>query len=143
MLQKYTRDFNVLNAKNHAREAEIVAQAGKKGAITIATNMAGRGTDIMLGGNAEFMAKAQMRREHFCENLLDPEKPQEADPNAVELRLTEADGHGDTHDEKILAVRKREEELYAQYKTAPTEEQREQARQEYLDRKGMQESFRW
>ena len=50
MLQKYTRDFNVLNAKNHEREAEIVAQAGKKGAITIATNMAGRGTDIMLGG---------------------------------------------------------------------------------------------
>ena len=60
MLQKYTRDFNVLNAKNHEREAEIVAQAGKKGAITIATNMAGRGTDIMLGGNAEYMAKAQM-----------------------------------------------------------------------------------
>ena len=59
MLQKYTRDFNVLNAKNHEREAEIVAQAGKKGAITIATNMAGRGTDIMLGGNAEYMAKAQ------------------------------------------------------------------------------------
>ena len=70
MLQKYTRDFNVLNAKNHEREAEIVAQAGKKGAITIATNMAGRGTDIMLGGNAEYMAKAQMRKEHFCEKLL-------------------------------------------------------------------------
>ena len=143
MLQKYTRDFNVLNAKNHEREAEIVAQAGKKGAITIATNMAGRGTDIMLGGNAEFMAKAQMRREHFCENLLDPEKPQDADPNAVELLLTEADGHGDTNDEKILAVRKRFEELYAQYKTAPTEEQREQARQEYLDKRGVPESFRW
>lgn len=75
MLQKYTRDFNVLNAKNHEREAEIVAQAGKKGAITIATNMAGRGTDIMLGGNAEYMAKAQMRKEHFCEKLLNPEKP--------------------------------------------------------------------
>ena len=89
MLQKYTRDFNVLNAKNHEREAEIVAQAGKKGAITIATNMAGRGTDIMLGGNAEFMAKAQMRKEHFCENLLDPEKPQDADPNAVEFLLTD------------------------------------------------------
>ncbi len=73
MLQRHTRDFNVLNAKNHEREAEIVAQAGKKGAITIATNMAGRGTDIMLGGNAEFMAKAQMRKEHFCENLLNPD----------------------------------------------------------------------
>ena len=125
MLQKYTRDFNVLNAKNHEREAEIVAQAGKKGAITIATNMAGRGTDIMLGGNAEFMAKAQMRREHFCENLLDPEKPQDADPNAVELLLTEADGHGDTDDEKILAVRKRFEELYAQYKPAISAEAEE------------------
>ena len=118
MLQKYTRDFNVLNAKNHEREAEIVAQAGKKGAITIATNMAGRGTDIMLGGNAEFMAKAQMRKEHFCENLLDPEKPEDADPNAVELLLTEANGHGDTTDENILAARKRFDELYAQYKPA-------------------------
>ena len=118
MLQRYTRDFNVLNAKNHEREAEIVAQAGKKGAITIATNMAGRGTDIMLGGNAEFMAKAQMRKEHFCENLLNPEKPEDADPSAVELLLTESDGHGETTDEKILAARKRFEELYAQYKPA-------------------------
>ena len=118
MLQRYTRDFNVLNAKNHEREAEIVAQAGKKGAITIATNMAGRGTDIMLGGNAEFMAKAQMRKEHFCENLLDPEKPEDADPNGVELLLTEANGHGDTTDENILAARKRFDELYAQYKPA-------------------------
>ena len=115
----------VLNAKYHEREAEIVAQAGKPGAVTIATNMAGRGTDIMLGGNAEFMAKAQMRREHFCENLLDPEKPQDADPNAVELLLTEADGHGDTNDEKILAVRKRFEELYAQYKPAISAEAEE------------------
>ena len=118
MLQKYTRDFNVLNAKNHEREAEIVAQAGKKGAITIATNMAGRGTDIMLGGNVEFMAKAQMRKEHFCENLLSPEKPQDADPAAVEMLLAEANGHGDTEDTNILAARKRFEELYAQYKPA-------------------------
>ena len=116
MLQKYTRDFNVLNAKNHEREAEIVAQAGKKGAITIATNMAGRGTDIMLGGNAEFMAKAQMRKEHFCENLLSPEKPEDADPAAVEMLLTEANGHGDTEDANILAARKRFDELYAQCK---------------------------
>ena len=56
----------VLNAKHHEKEAEIVAQAGKKGAVTIATNMAGRGTDIMLGGNAEHMAKADLRREGFC-----------------------------------------------------------------------------
>ena len=116
MLQRHTRDFNVLNAKNHEREAEIVAQAGKKGAITIATNMAGRGTDIMLGGNAEFMAKAQMRKEHFCENLLSPEKPEDADPAAVEMLLTEANGHGDTEDTNILAARKRFDELYAQCK---------------------------
>ena len=118
MLQRHTRDFNVLNAKNHEREAEIVAQAGKKGAITIATNMAGRGTDIMLGGNAEFMAKAQMRKEHFCENLLSPETPQDADPAAVELLLTEANGHGETTDANILAARLRFDQLYAQYKPA-------------------------
>ena len=118
MLQKHTRDFNVLNAKNHEREAEIVAQAGKKGAITIATNMAGRGTDIMLGGNAEFMAKAQMRKEHFCENLLNPDAPQDADPAAVELLLTEANGHGETTDANILAARQRFDQLYAQYKPA-------------------------
>ena len=118
MLTREGIKHNLLNAKNHEREAEIVAQAGKKGAITIATNMAGRGTDIMLGGNAEFMAKAQMRKEHFCENLLNPEKPEDADPSAVELLLTESDGHGETTDEKILAARKRFEELYAQYKPA-------------------------
>ena len=118
MLQRYTRDFNVLNAKNHEREAEIVAQAGKKGAITIATNMAGRGTDIMLGGNAEFMAKAQMRKEHFCENLLSPDAPENALPDQVELLLIEANGHGDTSDANILAARKRFEELYAQFKPA-------------------------
>ena len=84
-----------------------MAQAGKNGAVTIATNMAGRGTDIMLGGNAEFMAKAQLRKEHFCENLLSPEKPEDADPSAVELLLTESDGHGETTDAKILAARKR------------------------------------
>ena len=127
MLQRYTRDFNVLNAKNHEREAEIVAQAGKKGAITIATNMAGRGTDIMLGGNAEFMAKAQMRKEHFCEKLLNPEKPEEALPAAVELLLIEADGHGETTDANILAVRKRFDELYAQYKPL-TEAEAEEVR---------------
>ena len=54
--------MNVLNAKYHEKEAEIIAQAGKYGAVTIATNMAGRGTDIMLGGNAEFMAKQEMKK---------------------------------------------------------------------------------
>ena len=80
--------------------------------------MAGRGTDIMLGGNAEFMAKAQMRKEHFCENLLSPETPQDADPAAVELLLTEANGHGETTDANILAARQRFDQLYAQYKPA-------------------------
>ncbi len=113
--------------QDHEREAEIVAQAGKKGAITIATNMAGRGTDIMLGGNAEYMAKAQMRKEHFCEKLLNPEKPEEALPAAVELLLIEADGHGETADANILAVRKRFDELYAQYKPL-TEAEAEEVR---------------
>ena len=87
-----------------------------KGAITIATNMAGRGTDITLGGNAEYLAKAQMRKEHFCENLLNPERPEDTLPAQVEQLLIEADGHGDTQDANILAVRQRFEELYAQYK---------------------------
>ena len=100
MLQRHTRDFNVLNAKNHEREAEIVAQAGKKGAITIATNMAGRGTDIMLGGNAEYMAKATLRKEGFAEELI-----------------AEADGHADTDNEEILAIRARFDELLKTYKT--------------------------
>ena len=118
MLTKEGIRHNLLNAKNHEKEAEIVAQAGQFGAVTVATNMAGRGTDIMLGGNAEFMAKAQMRKEHFCENLLNPDTPQDADPAAVELLLTEANGHGETTDANILAARQRFEQLYAQYKPA-------------------------
>ena len=82
------RDHAVLNAKHHEREAEIVAQAGKFGAVTIATNMAGRGTDIVLGGNAEFMAKADLRKNGFTDE-----------------QIAEADGHADTNDEEILAAR--------------------------------------
>ena len=82
------RDHAVLNAKHHEREAEIVAQAGKFGAVTIATNMAGRGTDIVLGGNAEFMAKADLRKDGFTDE-----------------QIAEADGHADTNDEEILAAR--------------------------------------
>ncbi len=89
----------VLNAKYHEKEAEIVAQAGQLGAVTIATNMAGRGTDIMLGGNAEFMAKNKMRKEGFYENLI-----------------TEATGFGDTDDEEIIGARKRYSELVEQFK---------------------------
>ena len=90
---------NLLNAKNHEKEAEIVAQAGKKNAVTIATNMAGRGTDIMLGGNADFMAKADLRKEGFAEELI-----------------AEADGHADTDNEEILAIRARYEELLKKHK---------------------------
>ena len=99
MLSRRGVKHNVLNAKNHEREAEIVAQAGKQGAVTIATNMAGRGTDIVLGGNAEFMAKAQLRKEEVPEEVI-----------------AEADGHGDTADEAILAARARFAELTAQYR---------------------------
>ena len=60
----------MLNAKNHEKEAEIVAQAGKMGAVTVATNMAGRGTDIMLGGNAEYLAKADLRKAGMSDELI-------------------------------------------------------------------------
>ena len=89
----------VLNAKYHEREAEIVAQAGKPGAVTIATNMAGRGTDIMLGGNAEYLAKNQMRKEGYYENLI-----------------VEATGFGDTDDEEIIEARQRFTELSKKFK---------------------------
>ena len=99
MLQRHTRDFNVLNAKNHEREAEIVAQAGKKGAITIATNMAGRGTDIMLGGNAEYLAKADLRKAGFTEEVI-----------------AEATGYAETEDEEILKARTLFAERMAEHK---------------------------
>ncbi len=79
----------VLNAKHHEREAEIVAQAGKLGAVTIATNMAGRGTDIVLGGNPEFMARAEMRRMEYSEELI-----------------AESTAFGETDNEEILEARK-------------------------------------
>ncbi|MDL2295139.1 preprotein translocase subunit SecA, partial [Ruminococcaceae bacterium OttesenSCG-928-D13] len=88
MLKKQGVKHEVLNAKFHEKEAQIVAQAGREGAVTIATNMAGRGTDIMLGGNAEFSAKEAMRKQGFTEELL-----------------VEATGHGDTDDEEILNAR--------------------------------------
>ena len=75
----------VLNAKYHEKEAEIVAQAGKKGAVTIATNMAGRGTDIVLGGNSEFLAKSEMRRMGISDEMI-----------------AESTGFGDTDNEEIL-----------------------------------------
>lgn len=99
MLKKARIPHNVLNAKNHEREAEIIAQAGKLGAVTIATNMAGRGTDIMLGGNAEFLAKAEMKRMQFTDELI-----------------AEATGFADTDDEEIINARKTFQELEAKYK---------------------------
>ena len=98
MLKARGVKHNVLNAKQHAREAEIVAQAGKLGAVTIATNMAGRGTDIILGGNAEFSAKAEMRKKGYEEPIIN-----------------EAIGFAETTDEDILAARKIYQELYAKY----------------------------
>ena len=108
LLSRQGIKHNVLNAKNHEKEAEIVAQAGKKGAVTIATNMAGRGTDIMLGGNAEYMAKAQLRKEGFAEELI-----------------VEADGHGETDNEEILAARARFNELLAAHKAEIAKEAEE------------------
>ena len=89
----------VLNAKFHEKEAEIVAQAGKPGAVTISTNMAGRGTDIMLGGNAEYLAKDALRREGMEEDLI-----------------YEATAYGETQDETILAARRHFQELLQKYK---------------------------
>ena len=99
MLKKTGIKHEVLNAKNHEREAEIVAQAGKKGAVTIATNMAGRGTDIMLGGNPEYLAKAQMRKMGIEDELIN-----------------EATGFAETDNEEILEARKLFLELNDKYK---------------------------
>ena len=99
MLKRRGVKHEVLNAKHHEKEAEIVAQAGKKGAVTIATNMAGRGTDIMLGGNAEYMSKFEMRRLGFSEELI-----------------SESTAYSDTQDDEILNARKTFVELSEKYK---------------------------
>ena len=90
---------NLLNAKNHEKEAEIVAQAGKFGAVTVATNMAGRGTDIMLGGNAEYLAKTDLRKAGMTDELI-----------------AEATGYAETEDEEILNARKLFAEKLRQHK---------------------------
>ena len=99
MLKKKGIAHEVLNAKQHEREAEIVAQAGKLGAVTIATNMAGRGTDIKLGGNTEYLAKAEMRRMGFPEELI-----------------VASTDFGETEDQEVLAARKTFQELEDKYK---------------------------
>lgn len=96
---------NVLNAKHHAREAQIVAQAGKLSTVTIATNMAGRGTDIILGGNPDFMVRSEMRRREYTDEMIE-----------------EATGHAETDNEEILNARKVYSELYGKYKKQTDEE---------------------
>ena len=98
MLKRRGVKHEVLNAKQHAKEAEIVAQAGKYGAVTIATNMAGRGTDIMLGGNAEFLARAELRKREIPEEII-----------------SEAIGFADTDNQEILDARKLYRELYDKF----------------------------
>ena len=99
MLKRKGIKHNVLNAKFHEKEAEIVAQAGKFGAVTVATNMAGRGTDIMLGGNAEFLAKADLRKAGLSDELI-----------------AEATGFAETDNQEILDARRRYAEAEAKYK---------------------------
>ncbi len=105
LLRRRGIKHEVLNAKYHDKEAEIVAQAGKLGAVTIATNMAGRGTDIMLGGNAEYLAKAEMRRMGIAEELI-----------------VEATGFNETDDENILSARETFRKLEEKYKASIREE---------------------
>ena len=100
LLKKKGIKHNVLNAKFHEKEAEIVAQAGKLGAVTIATNMAGRGTDIKLGGNEEFLAKDEMRKLNFSEEMIN-----------------EATGYAETDDQEILDARKKYQELIEKYRS--------------------------
>ena len=105
LLKREGIPHNVLNAKFHEQEAQIVAQAGKFGAVTIATNMAGRGTDIMLGGNAEFLAKNHLRQQGVEEHLI-----------------AEADSYAETDNQEILEIRQRYAELLAQFKASITKE---------------------
>ena len=105
LLKREGIPHSVLNAKHHEQEAQIVAQAGKLGAVTIATNMAGRGTDIMLGGNADFLAKAELARMDFPDELLQ-----------------EADSYAETSDPEILKVRHTYEELLKKHKAAIAQE---------------------
>ena len=105
LLSKRGIKHQVLNAKHHEKEASIIAQAGKEGAVTIATNMAGRGTDIMLGGNAEYMAKDQMAKKGYTDELIN-----------------EATGFAETDNEEIIEARKTYSELYDKYKAEISDE---------------------
>ena len=111
MLKREGIPHNVLNAKHHEKEAEIVAQAGHLGAVTIATNMAGRGTDIMLGGNAEYMAKSELRKQGLSDELI-----------------AESNSFAETEDPEILAARAAYTEAYKRFKVE-TDKQAELVRQ--------------
>ena len=111
MLKREGIPHNVLNAKHHEKEAEIVAQAGHLGAVTIATNMAGRGTDIMLGGNAEYMAKNELRKQGLSDELI-----------------AESNSFAETEDPEILAARAAYTEAYKRFKVE-TDKQAELLRQ--------------
>ncbi|MBS7297706.1 MAG: preprotein translocase subunit SecA [Eubacteriales bacterium] len=108
LLKREGIKHEVLNAKYHAKEAQIVAQAGKKGAVTIATNMAGRGTDIILGGNAEYMAKNELIKEGMSDELI-----------------AEATGFAETDNEEIIEARRKYNEYHEKFKAALKEEQEE------------------
>ena len=105
MLKKEGVPHSVLNAKHHEKEAEIVAQAGKLGAVTIATNMAGRGTDIMLGGNAEYLALNDLRKSGMPEELI-----------------VEANAYSETENPEILAARRAYQEAYEKHKAEISKE---------------------
>ena len=115
LLKKEGIKHQVLNAKYHEKEAEIIAQAGKFGAVTIATNMAGRGTDIMLGGNSEFLAKQEMRRKKVAPELIE-----------------EADTYYETDDKDILKVREQFKELVDKY-----DEEIKEEKQKVIDAGGL------
>ena len=115
LLKREGIKHEVLNAKFHEKEAEIVAQAGKYGAVTIATNMAGRGTDIMLGGNSEYLAKQEMRKQKYPEELIE-----------------QATAFNETDDEQILEARKKFKELEDKYN-----EQIKDEKQKVIDAGGL------
>ena len=105
LLKRAGIKHNVLNAKKHAQESEIVAQAGRYNAVTIATNMAGRGTDIVLGGNPGYMAKEDLKRQGYEDEILQ-----------------QVDSYNETDDQEILEARKKYQELLAKYKVETDEE---------------------
>lgn len=115
LLKKAGIEHNVLNAKNHMKESEIIAQAGKLGAVTIATNMAGRGTDILLGGNAEYLAKQKMRNEGYPENLIEA-----------------STSYAETDDKEVNDAKKVYQQYYQEFKKETDEE-----KQKVLDAGGL------